>query len=71
MGRTQDEIYREGLQALRDWLGRAGMILFLRLFETGQNDYARARHTWVDRITLEELRQLSRASKPKTKRRKR
>lgn len=29
MRRTQDEIYREGLQALRDRLGRAGMIRFL------------------------------------------
>ena len=71
MRRTQDEIYREGLQALCDRLGRAGMVRFLQHFETGQGDYARARHKWVDRMTLEELRQLSRASKPKTKRRKR
>ena len=71
MGRTQDEIYREGLQALRDRLGRAGMVRFLQQFETGQGDYAQARHKWVDRITVEGLRQLSRASKPKAKRRKR
>jgi hypothetical protein len=71
MGRTQDEIYREGLQALRDRLGRAGMVRFLQQFETGQGDYAQARHKWVDRITLEELRQLTRASKPKAPRRKR
>lgn len=71
MGRTQDEIYREGLQALRDRLGRAGMVRFLQQFETGQGDYARARREWVDQITLAELRQLSRAGKPKTKRRKR
>lgn len=71
MGRTLDEIYCEGLQALCDRLGRAGMILFLQQFEMGEGDYARMRHKWVDRITLKELRQLSRASKPKTKRRKR
>lgn len=71
MRRTPDEIYREGLQALRDRLGRAGMILFLQQLETGQGDYVRARHKWVDRMTLDELRQLSRKSKPSTKRRKR
>jgi hypothetical protein len=71
MGRTLDEIYREGLQALRDRLGRAGMVRFLQQFETGQGDYARERHKWVDRHTLDDLRKLSRAGKPSTKRRKR
>ncbi len=71
MGRTLDEIYREGLQALRDRLGRAGMVRFLQQFEMGQGDYARERHEWVDRITLDELRKLSRTGKPSTKRRKR
>lgn len=71
MARTLDEIYREGLQALRDRLGRAGMVRFLQQFETGQGDYARARHEWVDRITLDELRQLSRTGKSSRKRRKR
>jgi hypothetical protein len=47
------------------------MVRFLQQFETGQGDYARARHKWVDRITLDELRKLSRAGKPNTKRRKR
>ncbi len=68
---TQDEIYREGLQALRDRLGRAGMIRFLQQFETGQGDYARERHEWVDRLTLDDLRKLSGANKPGKKRRKR
>lgn len=71
MGRTLDEIYREGLQALCDRLGRAGMVRFLQQFETGQGDYARERRQWVDRMTLAELRRLSRAGKPSTKRRKR
>ena len=68
---TQDEIYRQGLQALRDRLGRAGMIRFLQQFETGQGNYARARHEWVDGLTLDDLRKLSAASKPGRKRRKR
>jgi hypothetical protein len=68
---TQDEIYRQGLEALRDRLGRAGMIRFLQQFETGQGDYARERHKWVDRLTLDDLRKLSAANKPGRKRRKR
>lgn len=71
MGLTQDEIYRQGLQALCDRLGRAGMVRFLQQFETGQGDYARERHEWVDRLSLDDLRKLAGASKPGTKRRKR
>jgi hypothetical protein len=69
MRMTLDEIYREGLEALRDRLGRAGMVRFLQQFETGQGDYARARHKWVDRVTLEDIRRQSAASKPGQKRR--
>jgi len=59
MGLTLDEIYREGLQALRDRLGRAGMIRFLQQFESGSGNYARERHDWVDRTSLEDLRALA------------
>ncbi len=68
MRRTQDEIYREGLQALRDRLGRAGMIRFLQQFETGHGNYARERHKWVDRMSLEDLRTLARKQLPRKKR---
>jgi hypothetical protein len=71
MGLTQNEIYQQGLQALRDRLGRAGMIRFLQQFETGHGDYARERHAWVDRLTLGDLRKLSAPSKPGRKRPKR
>jgi hypothetical protein len=69
MARTLDEIYREGLQALRDRLGAAGMVRFLQQFETGQGDYARERREWVDRLSLDDIRKLSAASKPGAKRR--
>jgi len=59
MGLTLDEIYRQGLQALRDRLGRAGTIRFLQQFERGSGDYARERHAWVDRTSLEDLRALA------------
>jgi hypothetical protein len=71
VGRTQDEIYREGLQALRDRLGRAGMIRFLQQFEKGHGDYARERREWVDRMSLEDLRGLARKKSAKKKPRRR
>ena len=55
MPRTLDEIYREGLEALRQRLGQAGMIRFLQQFEHGKGDYAKERRTWVDRTSMKEL----------------
>ena len=69
--KTLDQIRREGLEALRERLGRAGMIRFLQQFETGHGDYARERHEWVDRTTLDDIRKAAGlppgkpASKPK------
>lgn len=71
MGLSPDEIYRQGLHALRERLGRTGMIRFLQQLETGQGDYARERHKWVGSLTLDDLRKLSAANKPAKKRRKR
>jgi hypothetical protein len=67
MALTLDEIYRQGLQALRDRLGRAGMIRFLQQFEKGEGDYARERHAWVDRMSLEDLRSRTRAKSARKK----
>jgi hypothetical protein len=55
MVRTLEEIRQRGLSALRKELGRAGMIRFLQQFENGSGDYARERHAWVDRVSLDEL----------------
>ena len=55
MPQTLEEIRQRGLIALRKELGRDGLIRFLQQFETGSGDYARARHEWVDRMSLEEL----------------
>jgi hypothetical protein len=68
MRRTPDEIWRAGLEALRERLGRAGMIQFLQQFETGCGDYARERHDWVDRLTLDDLHKLA-GGPPKRRRR--
>jgi len=59
MQRTPDEVRREGLEALRERLGRADMIRFIQQFETGHGDYARQRHEWVDATTLEDVERLA------------
>ena len=41
---TLEQLRREGLEALRERLGQAGMIRFLQQFETGDGDYANERH---------------------------
>jgi hypothetical protein len=60
MAMTLEEIRQAGLEALRERLGRAGMIRFLQQFETGQGDYSRDRKKWVDQTNLVALRQLAR-----------
>lgn len=67
MSRTLDQLRRAGLTALRQRLGRAGMIRFLQQFETGEGDYASQRHGWVDRTSLRELQDRA-AKTPKHKR---
>jgi hypothetical protein len=59
MPRTLEEIRKAGLDALRQRLGRAGMIRFLQQYEMGSGDYAHERRAWVDRMSLEELRALA------------
>jgi len=54
---TLEEIRREGLAALRERLGQAGMVRFLQQFETGHGDYAKERHAWVDQMSLEQIRE--------------
>lgn len=65
MPRTLDEIRREGLDALRERLGRADMIRFLQQFETGEGDYARQRHRWVDQTTLEDIERAAAEGSPR------
>ena len=63
--RTLEEIRREGLEALRERLGQAGMIRFLSQFDNGAGDYGEERRDWVDRTSLDDLRQSARARKQK------
>ena len=59
MQRTLDQIRREGLTALRQRLGRSGMIRFLQQFESGAGDYASERHRWVDSLSLDDIQSLA------------
>lgn len=52
---TPEEIRRQGLDALQERLGRAGMLRFLQQFDRGEGDYARERHAWVDSMTLTDI----------------
>ena len=66
---TLEEIRVKGLKALRQELGRVGMIRFLQHFETGKGDYAKERHAWVDDTSLEDLCSLAGLKSVKKKRR--
>jgi hypothetical protein len=59
--KTLDEIRREGLAALRERLGVAGMARFLQQFEHGAGDYASERRDWVDKTSMDEIRSLAKA----------
>jgi hypothetical protein len=59
MPRTLEEIRKVGLEALRERLGRAGMIRFLQQYETGSGDYANERRDWVDGLSLDDLQTLA------------
>ncbi|MEX1228933.1 MAG: hypothetical protein WEB58_01760 [Planctomycetaceae bacterium] len=57
--RTLEQIRSEGLDALRERLGKADMIRFLSQFDNGSGDYAEERHEWVDRNSLDDIRKLA------------
>ena len=55
MSKTQQEIVRQGYQALVDSLGVADAIRFIQHFTLGQGDYTQERHEWVDKTLLEDI----------------
>ena len=64
---TLEEIRREGLDALRQRLGRVGMVRFLQLFETGSGDYVVDRREFVENTSLDSIRKLVTPPKPQKK----
>jgi len=57
--KTLNEIREEGLLALRERLGRAGMIRFLQQFEHGSGNYGVSRHAWADALSLDDVRRMA------------
>lgn len=57
---TLDEIRREGMAALCERLGKAGMIRFMQQFDNGSGDYAKRRRDWVESTTMREIESLIR-----------
>lgn len=51
---TDEEIRREGFDALLERLGPAGAIRFIQQYEQGRGDYTRDRDQWLDSITVDE-----------------
>jgi hypothetical protein len=52
---TLNQIQQKGLEALSRELGPVGMIRFLQMFETGQGDYTKERHQWLDDQRIEDI----------------
>jgi hypothetical protein len=63
------EIRAEGLKALCDRLGPAGMVRFLQLFEPGRGDYTRERRAWLDKLSVDDISQGVRTMRAGRKRR--
>ena len=52
MMKTQNEIIRQGYDALINSLGVTDTIRFIQYFSPGKGDYTKERHQWLDEKTL-------------------
>jgi hypothetical protein len=55
MMKTQNEIIKQGYDALINSLGVADTIRFIQYFSSGKGDYTKERHQWLDEKTLAEV----------------
>jgi len=53
--KTQQEIIKQGYQALIESLGAIDTIRFIQYFSPGQGDYTKERHEWLDLTPLEDI----------------
>ena len=56
MMKTQNEIIKQGYDALINSLGVTDTIRFIQYFSPGKGDYTKERHQWLDEKTLAEVR---------------
>lgn len=55
MTKTQQEIIRQGYEALINSLGIVDTIRFLQYYSSGQGDYSQERHQWLDKTPIDEI----------------
>jgi hypothetical protein len=55
MMKTQNEIMKQGYDALVNSLGVADTIRFIQYFSSGNGDYTKERHQWLDKKTLADV----------------
>jgi hypothetical protein len=53
--KTQNEIIKQGYDALINSLGIADTIRFIQYFSPGKGDYTKERHQWLDEKTLADV----------------
>ena len=53
--KTQNEIIKQGYQALVDSLGVVDTIRFIQYFSPGKGDYTRERHQWLEQKSLDDV----------------
>ena len=53
--KTQNEIIKQGYDALINSLGVADTIRFIQYFSPGKGDYTKERHQWLDEKSLAEV----------------
>jgi hypothetical protein len=55
MIRTQNEIIKQGYDALVNSLGIADAIRFIQYYSPGKGDYTKERHQWLDEKSLDDV----------------
>ncbi|MFN6517435.1 MAG: hypothetical protein RMY29_023545 [Nostoc sp. CreGUA01] len=53
--KTQNEIIKQGYDALVNSLGVTDTIRFIQYFSSGKGDYTKERHQWLDEKTLADV----------------
>ena len=53
--KTQNEIIKQGYQALVDSLGVVDAIRFIQYFSPGKGDYTKDRHQWLEEKSLDDI----------------
>jgi hypothetical protein len=62
---TDADFERHALAILKRELGLDGLARFLRIYRSGDGDYSRDRHRWLEGATIQEIMaEIERRNKP-------